>query len=75
VFGEEPSVRLSHGPNNDVSETILHNANKTFELVDSNVGNINEEDKEEENQNDEDVDERGIEEEEDGDDGNNEYDS
>ena len=72
VFGEEPSVRLSHGPNNDVSEVILHNDNKTFELGGSN---INEEDKEDDNQNDDDIDERGIEEEEDGDDGNNEYDS
>lgn len=74
VFGEDPSVRISHGPNNDVSDVILHNENKTFELMDSNVGNINEEDKEEDNQNDEEVDEGGIEEEEDGD-GDNEYDS
>ena len=72
VFGEEPSVRLSHGPNNDISEVILHNDNKTFEMGGSN---INEEDKEDDNQNDDDIDERGIEEEEDGDDGNNEYDS
>ena len=67
VFGEDPSVRLSHGPNHDVSEAILHNQNKTFELMDSRVDNNDDEN----NQIDEDMDERGIEEE----DGDNEYDS